>query len=121
VQKHARRMKKKIDTITGEAMAALTMSEWPGNIRQLENFIERSVILSQESVLDVPIADLRPIVAQPFVTPEHMGREYVLRALRRTKGAIDGPRGAAAQLGMAPATLRSIITRLNILPKNYRT
>ena len=121
VQKHARKMNKKIETIPAEVMHALTTCDWPGNIRELENFIERSVILSQGSVLEIPLVDLRPLVTQPLVTSEHVGREYVLRVLRRTKGSIEGPRGAAAQLGMAPGTLRSTMKRMNILPKNYQT
>lgn len=120
VQKHARRMNKKIENIPVEAMHALSLWEWPGNIRELENVIERSVILSEGSVLDVHLTEFRPPVLHPSVVPEGIGRNYVLRALRETKGLIEGPRGAAARLNMTPATLRAIMLRMKILPKNYQ-
>ena len=120
VQKHARRMNKKIETIPVEAMHALSLWEWPGNIRELENVIERSVIRSETSVLDVHLTEFRPPILQPSVAPEGLGRNYILRALRETKGLIEGPRGAAARLSMTPATLRAIMLRMKILPKNYQ-
>jgi formate hydrogenlyase transcriptional activator len=113
-QKHARRMNKTIESIPQEVMSRLEAWDWPGNIRELENLIERSVILSQGPVLDVALCELRAHTAQPSVTLEGMGREYILRALRECDGVLDGPKGAAARLGMHPATLRSMMQRMKI-------
>jgi formate hydrogenlyase transcriptional activator len=113
-QKFARRMNKTIGTIPVEVMNALEAWDWPGNIRELENLIERSVILSEGPVLEVPLAELRPRTAPPSVTLEGMGREYILRALRECDGVIDGPQGAAVRLGMHPATLHSMMQRMKI-------
>jgi formate hydrogenlyase transcriptional activator len=118
--KYARRMNKTIDTIPAEAMHAMTTWEWPGNIRELENFIERSVILSEGPVLNVPIAELRRPTSPPTGASESIGREYILRALRDTQGVIEGPLGCAARLSMKPATLRSLMLRMNIRPRNYQ-
>jgi formate hydrogenlyase transcriptional activator len=120
IQKYARKTNKTIDTVPAETMAALEAWDWPGNIRELENFIERSVILCEGTVFNVPIEDLRPFPQKPTVTSEGVGREHVLRALRETNGLIDGPQGAAAKLSMAPGTLRSIMRRMKILQKNYQ-
>lgn len=120
IQKYARKMNKTIDAIPAETMAELKGWDWPGNIRELENFTERSVILCEGNVFNAPIEDLRPFPQKPAVTSEVVRREHVLRALRETNGLIDGPQGAAAKLSMAPGTLRSIIQRMKILPKNYR-
>ena len=118
-QKHAHKMNKTIETIPAEVMSALEAWDWPGNIRELENLIERSVILSEGPVLEVPLTELRPQAAPPSVTLEGMGREYILRALRECDGAIDGPQGAAARLGMHPATLHSMMQRMKISRKEY--
>jgi formate hydrogenlyase transcriptional activator len=120
VQKHARRMSKTIKTIPADAMHALSVWEWPGNIRELENFIEKSVILSEGPVLNVPLTELRRPASQSSAAPGGVGREYILRVLRETKGLIEGPGGAAAKLKMKPAVLRAIILRMNIVPKNYQ-
>jgi formate hydrogenlyase transcriptional activator len=120
IQKYARKMNKTIDAIPAETMAALKGWDWPGNIRELENFIERSVILCEGNVFNAPIEDLRPFPQKPAVMSEGVRREHVLRALRETNGLIDGPQGAAAKLSMAPGTLRSIMQRMKILPRNYQ-
>ena len=115
-QKHARRMNKKIDTITPEAMQALTEWHWPGNVRELENFIERGVILSPGPVLQVPLAELKGAQSEsaPSSTLEAAEREHILRVLRETKGVISGPSGAAARLGLNRTTLNSKMRKLGI-------
>ena len=114
-------MSKTIETIPADAMHALSVWAWPGNIRELENFIEKSVILSEGSVLNVPLTELRrPATWQSSSAAGGVGREYILRVLRETKGLIEGPGGAAAKLNMKPAVLRTIILRMNIVPKNYQ-
>ncbi len=117
---HALRMNKTIETIPVETMSALETWDWPGNIRELENLIERSVILSDGPVLNVPLAELRNRDTTPTLTLEGMGREYILRALRECDGEIDGRHGAAARLGMTSSTLHSMIQRMKIPSKDYR-
>jgi len=119
-QKFARRMQKRIETIPTEAMKALRAYHWPGNIRELENFIERAVILTSGNELFVPLAELkRPSsAAQPgngsVTTLEDAEREHILKALRESKWAIGGPAGAAAKLGMKRTTLQSKMQKLGI-------
>jgi formate hydrogenlyase transcriptional activator len=120
IRKYAARMKKKIDGLPPESMSRLLAWEWPGNIRELENFIERAVILSEGPVLDIPLTELQPQAAPTPITLEGMGREYILRALRECDGVLDGPRGAASRLGMTPGALQSTMQRMKILRADYR-
>ncbi|HEY6293142.1 MAG TPA: sigma 54-interacting transcriptional regulator [Terriglobia bacterium] len=119
VQKHARRMNKRIETIPSEAMAALERWHWPGNVRELENLIERAVILSPGPVLRVPLSELA-VAEEPetssaqLSTLEATEREHILRVLRDTKGVIAGPKGAAARLGLKRTTLNSKMRKLGI-------
>jgi formate hydrogenlyase transcriptional activator len=123
VQKHARRMNREIETIPPQAMQALERWRWPGNIRELENLIERAVILSSGSVLRVPLAELGPgdaAEAAPAAatTLEAAEREHILRVLRETGGLIAGPRGAAARLGLKRTTLNAKMRKLGISRKD---
>jgi formate hydrogenlyase transcriptional activator len=121
-QKFSRRMNKRIETIPSEAMAALSSYHWPGNIRELENFIERAVILSRGVSLDVPFAELTPSgpasqaidIAAPLATLEDAERDHIRHALNETNWRIGGPAGAAARLGMKRTTLQSKIAKLGI-------
>ena len=126
VELHSRRMGKTIETIPPEAMAALVAWKWPGNIRELENFLERAVILSRGPVLYVPLAELEleeeetedaEISANP--TLHAAEREHILRALREAKGMIGGPNGAAERLGLKRTTLNSKIKKLGIERSEY--
>jgi formate hydrogenlyase transcriptional activator len=122
VQKFARRMNKHIETIPNDAMHALENWNWPGNIRELENFLERSVILTDGPVLRIPIAELRPLDARSAVaqgTLEELEREYILQVLRQAGGVVSGSQGAAARLGMKRTTLQSKIQRLGVLREEY--
>ena len=117
VQKFARRMKKPIETIPAEAMAALCRYAWPGNVRELENAIERAVILTSGPVLRVPVAEFRRGAVVPSrgdATLEATEREAILRALRETDWVLGGPHGAAARLGLKRTTLQSRMTRIGI-------
>ncbi len=117
VQKYARQMDKRIETIPSEAMEALRRYHWPGNIRELENLIERAVILSPGSVLQVPLGELQAAPepgAEMVTTLEAAEREHILRALRGTGWVVGGPRGAAARLGMKRTTLQSRMRKLGI-------
>jgi formate hydrogenlyase transcriptional activator len=124
-QKHARRMKKPIDTIPVKAMTALTEYYWPGNVRELENFIERAVILSRGTELQLPLAELKQrtqsvaaVVSNGFATLEHAERDHIVRALTETAWVIGGPTGAAARLGMKRTTLQSRMRKLGISRPN---
>jgi len=119
VQKYAQRMKKRIETIPAETMAALSAYHWPGNIRELENLIERSVILSQGPDLRVPLGELKaqvPVASDGDgqATLEMAERQHILRALRETDWVVGGPSGAAARLGMKRTTLQSKMQKLGI-------
>jgi formate hydrogenlyase transcriptional activator len=95
----------------------LTNYHWPGNIRELENLIERAVILSRGTVLEVPLAELRQSTSHPTVSPntlEAAEREHILRALHETGWILAGPNGAAARLGMKRTTLQSRMQKLGI-------
>jgi len=114
VRRFAGRMNKPITSIPRKTMDALMQWDWPGNIRELENFAERSVILTHGSVLQAPLGELE--TAQP-ATDETLAtadREHILRALRETRGRLGGPYGAAARLGLKRTTLQSKLKRLGI-------
>lgn len=119
VQQAARRMNKTIDTIRSETMDALTEYQWPGNIRELENVIERAVILSPGSVLHVPLRDLQTRVtaghASGLQTLAAVEREHIRSILRETRWVLSGPRGAAARLGMNRSTLYFRMKKLGIV------
>jgi formate hydrogenlyase transcriptional activator len=121
-QKFARRMNKAITGIPSATMAALSAYHWPGNIRELENFIERAVILSRGATLEAPLAELKPRVSparidgmRPAMTTlEDAERDHIRRALEQARWTIGGPSGAAARLGMKRTTLQSRMAKLGI-------
>jgi formate hydrogenlyase transcriptional activator len=119
-QTFARRMNKKIETIPAETMTSLSQYHWPGNIRELENLIERAVILSQGTELRVPLAELKVTAGETpgtVTTLEAAEREHILRALHMSNWVIGGSSGAAAQLGMKRTTLQSRMQKLGITRK----
>ena len=121
VQKHARRMKKRIDALPTEAITALSEYHWPGNVRELENFIERAVILSEGTKLPVPVHELESEPreeTQPVTTLKSAERDHIMRALHETKWIIGGHTGAAAKLGMKRTTLQSKIRKHGISRPN---
>ena len=124
VDMHARRMGKQIESIPPDVVRALTKWDWPGNIRELENFIERAVLLTKGPTLRVPLAELQaPAAAEPplkdDVTLETKEREHILRVLHETKGMIGGAKGAAARLGLKRTTLNSKLKKLGIEREDY--
>jgi formate hydrogenlyase transcriptional activator len=120
VQKFARQMNKRIESIPTETIQALESWHWPGNVRELENFIERSVILSEGETLRAPLAEL---ASRPSSYSEgtliSMEREHILRTLHESGGVIAGVNGAAARLGMKRTTLQSMMKRLSIERAEY--
>jgi formate hydrogenlyase transcriptional activator len=121
VQKLARRMGKKIDTIPSETLNKMMDWKWPGNIRELENLVERSVILTNGSILRVPLAELRaqPESVDTDGTLQTTEREHIIRMLRATRGVLSGPQGAAARLALPRTTLQSKMQKLGINRKDY--
>ena len=133
VQQFSRRMSKSIDTIPSETMSALMRYPWPGNIRELQNVIERAVILTNGPVLAVRSDDLRPpnhaltpesARSKPAAAPEVSGkmraaldeaeRQQILAALEKCNWIVAGPEGAAARLGLKRSTLQSRMQKLGI-------
>jgi formate hydrogenlyase transcriptional activator len=121
MHKFAGRMNKRVDTISAEAMLALSRYHWPGNVRELENLIERAVILSHGPQLNVPLAELRQRRRKHSVDPhrslatlEDFEREHIRHALQESNWMIGGQTGAAARLGIKRTTLQSKMTKLGI-------
>jgi formate hydrogenlyase transcriptional activator len=145
VQKFAKQMQKKIEAISPAVMSGLTAWDWPGNIRELENFIERAVIVTRSRSLEAPLGELRktntmeipraadhklePVVEEKTNSPsdkinlrdeyERRQRDAIVRALTACKGRVGGPDGAAARLGMNRTTFFSRMTKFGIYAKQY--
>jgi len=121
VEIYARRMGKQIDQISSETMSELMAYAWPGNIRELQNFIERSVILSSGNVLQAPFASLKAAAtteAQEAVTLEEAERDHIRKTLDQTRWVVSGPNGAAARLGIKRSTLYFRMQKLGISRSN---
>jgi formate hydrogenlyase transcriptional activator len=119
VQQAARQMCKKIDTIPAETMEALARYRWPGNIRELENVIERAVILSPGPVLRLSPRDLNSRVppdqsANRYQTLEEVERNHILATLKETRWILSGPSGAASRLGLNRSTLYFRMKKLGV-------
>jgi len=145
VQKFANQMQKKIEAVPTAAMKSLTAWDWPGNIRELENFIERAVILTRGKSLDAPLGELRklhvdePVQAQQSTGQEDIARivketisalnigderarkqrDEIVQALTESKGRVGGHDGAAARLGINRTTLLSRMKKLGINPQLF--
>jgi formate hydrogenlyase transcriptional activator len=120
VQHFGRRMKRTIETIPAETMEALIRYSWPGNIRELQNLIERAVILSRGPVLEVPLADLDSRTTPGQVNGKHQTLEdaervHILATLKETRWVLSGPSGAAIRLGMNRSTLQFRLKKLGIV------
>ena len=145
VQKFAKQMQKKIEAISPAVMKGLTAWDWPGNIRELENFIERAVILTRGKSLEAPLGELRrmnpvelPHVGQHQLEQvarertssrddktsiadeyERKQRDEIIRALTACRGRVGGADGAAARLGMNRTTFLSRMKKFGIYAKQY--
>jgi len=120
VQQFSQRMNKTIETIPGEVMEALTRYTWPGNIRELQNLIERAMILSSGSVLQVPLRHLGTPTAcghsrKPRQTLAEAEREHILATLKECGWVLSGRRGAATRLGIKRSTLQFRMRKLGIV------
>jgi formate hydrogenlyase transcriptional activator len=118
-QKYARRMEKEIDSIPAATMKKLSAWHWPGNIRELENFVERSVILTQGAALQVPVGELaNHWNSAPVMKSKDSGeRDQIIQILKDTAGRVAGPTGAAARMGLKRTTLISRMKKLGIDPR----
>ena len=116
---YAQRMNKRIDAIPADTMDALARYPWPGNIRELQNFIERAVILSPQSTLRAPTSELEPLQPHkvsnvPINGLAEVERDHILRSLEATNWVIGGQSGAAARLGMKRTSLFYRMKKLRI-------
>jgi len=119
-QKYAHRMEKQIESIPAAAIRKLTRWHWPGNIRELENFIERAVILTRGAALEVPLTELKtdlPLPAPAAGTREWNEREEITRILKEVGGRVGGADGAAVRMGIKRTTLLSRMKKLGIDPR----
>jgi len=119
VQRYARKAGKAIDMISSDTMEALKRYPWPGNIRELENVIERAVVLSSGPVLRISNHDLSTRIASPrdadrLQTLEEVERNHILTTLKETRWIISGSSGAAARLGLNRSTLYFRMKKLGI-------
>ena len=133
VQKLSRRLNKAVEYIPADTMDALASYSWPGNIRELENLIERAVLLSPGKELRVPLSEIKSSssvatepsssfasrtsstsLASSISTLEDAERQHILRALKHTQWRVAGPKGAAVLLGMKRTTLQARIRKLGI-------
>lgn len=112
-------MQKPIDSIPAETMSKLQNWHWPGNIRELENLIERAVILTSGTALQVPLPGIKQSAvssasSSALAKPEDGEREDIIKILRETGGMLGGPNGAASRLGLKRTTLQYKIKKLGI-------
>jgi len=131
LSRFSKRFDKRVDMVSPETMERLTSYGWPGNIRELQNVIERAVVLSRGPVLELdrdllPLSLELPKTIEPpaagatapgpsgLPTLEEIERRHILTALERSGGVIEGPRGAARLLDLHPNTLRSRMLKLGI-------
>jgi formate hydrogenlyase transcriptional activator len=120
VQKHAKRIGRNIDSIPAPVLEALTNYDWPGNIRELQNVLERSVILTGGNVLQVPMSEIaggRAVIPFPVSSSADSSsaeRARILKALEEANGQVGGPNGAAARLGLKRTTLQSRMRKYDI-------
>jgi len=141
VTRLSKRLGKKIDGVSRESMENLVNYPWPGNIRELQNVIERAVVVSVDPILRLD-RDLVPVAAsakgmaapktdapehrpadrksQPLLTLEEVDRNHILAALQHAGGVVDGPKGAASILNLHPNTLRHRMDKLGIKGSRHR-
>ena len=118
IDKYSARIGKRVEKVTDETMQRLVAYRWPGNIRELENVLERAVILTMGPTLEIEVDLLAtttaPSETAPLSSLEAIESRHFLTVLRQTNWVIEGPRGAAQILGLHPNTLRSRLKKLGI-------
>jgi formate hydrogenlyase transcriptional activator len=121
VKTYSERMSKKIEWIPKEVMEALVGHSWPGNIRELQNFIERSVILTDGNILRPPLEGLHQAAGIDSLKPitlEEAERRHIRKTLDQVNWVVAGPRGAAVRLGMKRSTVYFRMRKLGIFRTN---
>jgi len=120
-QKYARQMNKPIDTVPESMVQKLQRWSWPGNIRELENLIERSVILTRNSTLSISFPEkMNSAIDAASVVGNFEEQKRIIEVLRETKGRISGPNGAASRLGLKRSTLLDRMRKLGIDPREVK-
>ena len=123
VEKCSVRLHKRVEIIPDNVVEVMMNWKWPGNIRELENFVERSVILTEGNRLTPPLGELREDSARQLsesdVTLHDKERQHIIEVLRQTRGVLSGPSGAAARLGVKRTTLQYKMQRLGISRTDY--
>jgi formate hydrogenlyase transcriptional activator len=122
-QKYARRIGKRIDTVPAASMQKLLRWHWPGNLRELENLVQRSVILTSGTALAVPLPGKSNNGAMDAsaIVDDFEEQERIVHVLRQTRGRVSGPNGAAFRLGLKRSTLLNRMKRLGIDARKVRT
>jgi PAS domain S-box-containing protein len=120
LEEFSSRMGKKISQVPRKTMEALQRHSWPGNVRELRNVIEHGAIITTGSTLRIPMLEGGAQGETPRKTLIEAERDYILKALERTGWRIKGPKGAAAELGINPATLYSRMKKLGVPSKRRR-
>jgi len=133
LSRYARNLGKKIDGISADATEKLTAYSWPGNIRELQNLIERALILCSGPIIEldndltnvsgafrISPSDIVPVDQPSFKTLQEVEREHILTALKESHGVIEGTSGAAKALGLHPNTLRHRMEKLGIKRSAHR-
>jgi formate hydrogenlyase transcriptional activator len=118
-QKFARRMQKKIESISAASMRKLARWQWPGNVRELENIVERAVVLSRGEKLEILVPELADgdMPAATVRIDKFEDQDRIVRILKETKGRVGGADGAAARLGLKRSTLISRMKKMGIDPR----
>ena len=111
VEKYGARMSKQISSVSEDGMDTLVRHPWPGNIRELQNYIERAVILTTGDVLQIPPLSSRMLNKIEPVTLDEVERDHIVKALEESNWVVGGKAGAAARLGLARTTLISKIQK----------
>jgi len=111
----ARQFGRRINRIGENMMRQMVAYDWPGNVREMENFLARAIVLSRGEVLDVPLLSVEPVAEKESgLTLEEAERRHIESVLSGTRWVLEGPKGAAEILKMNPSTLRSRMKRLGI-------
>jgi formate hydrogenlyase transcriptional activator len=123
VQKHAQRMGRDIETIPTSTLEALTRYDWPGNIRELQNVLERAVILTHGTSLHVEMSELKAnadtLYRRNSEASQSSERDRIIKALEEANGQVGGPDGAAARLGLKRTTLQNRMRKF-MIARQYR-
>jgi len=111
-----KRLTKQLKGLSNKAISQLQAYDWPGNIRELQNVLEREAILSKQAILQLsqPLQAISQSTINPALTLNEMQKQHIITVLKLSAWQISGSKGAAAKLGMPESTLRSKMHKLGI-------